>query len=219
MIRAAVFDLDNTLFDSTSVPLETLAPAMSAARRANTGPHRIPGEVLEDALTTARRQGFSVVAEAFRLPPAIRNAWRRAYRDLAVNGLLVPYPDVVPVLGRLELPRFLLTTGFRRMQESKIAALGIRHLFEAVYIDAMDERAPPGKQRLLEQILNEHALTAPQVLVLGDSAESEIAAGNALGAVTVQILRTGVTYADTARFHLLTLAELPGLLSELERDS
>ena len=71
------------------------------------------------------------------------------------------------------------------------------------------------EQRLLQEMLERYHCQAQELLVVGDSAENEIAAGNALGAITVQILRPGIVYADTAQYHVTTLAELPQLLATL----
>jgi len=153
VIRVVVFDLDNTLYDATTVPDHVLAPAVSAVRRANVGPDAIPDDVLDAAIHSARRLGFLQVAEQHRLPPLLRAAWRDAYRDLVVDAPLNLYPDVRSALERLNLIKVLLTTGFRGMQESKIAALDIASLFHAIYIDALDGGAGPGKQALLQEIL------------------------------------------------------------------
>jgi len=214
MIRVAVFDLDNTLYDATTIPSEVLAPAIAAVRRANAGPDGIPAEQLEAALESARRLGFLPVAEHHRIPASVRTAWWEAYRGLVVTTPLSLYPDVRPALAALDLTKVLLTTGFRAMQESKIEALDIAGLFAAIYIDALDQGGP-GKQRLLEEIFDAYRCRGPEVLVVGDSAENEIAAGNALGAVTVQMLRPGIVFSDAAQYHLTTLAELPRLLKTL----
>ncbi len=215
MIRAAVFDLDNTLYDATTIPPDVLAPAVDAVRRANVGPDAIPGDVLEAAIQSARRFGFLTVADRRGLPEFLRAAWREVYRGLVVTSRLHPYPDVLPGLAALDLLKLLLTTGFRGMQESKIAALEIAHLFDGIYIDTLDAGAGPGKRRLLEEIRETHHLKSHELLVIGDSAENEIAAGNALGAVTVQVLRPGIEFSEAARYHVATLAELPALLPRL----
>lgn len=215
MIRVAVFDLDNTLYDATTIPDDVLAPAVAAVRAANVGPDAVPDDVLDAAIRSARRLGFLHVAERHRLPPSLRAAWRDAYRDLVVDAPLQLYPDVRPALERLDLIKVLLTTGFRGMQESKIAALDVARLFHAIYIDALDGGAGPGKQRLLQEILDTYRCRPTEVLVIGDSPENEIAAGNALGAVTVQILRPGIVFSDTATYHLTTLEELPRLFATL----
>jgi putative hydrolase of the HAD superfamily len=215
MIRVATFDLDNTLYDTTTLPRDLLAPAIAAVRRANAGSDGVSAEVLEAAIQSGRRLGFLQVAERFGIPVSLRAAWREVYQGLRVTTRLTPYPDVLPFLQTLACTRVLLTTGFRGVQKSKIAALDIAHLFHAIYIDTLDGGAGPGKQRLLQEMLERYHCQPREVLVVGDSAENEIAAGNALGAVTVQILRPGIVSADTAQYHVSTLAELPRLLATL----
>ena len=216
MLRAAVFDLDNTIFDSTTVPAGVLAPAVAAVRQANVGAGALAPHVLEAALRAAERFGFLHVADAHKVPTRLRAAWRAAYRDLAVAAPLTPYADVVPTLTTLRLTRLLLTTGFRRMQESKIVALQIAQLFDGIYIDALDDGGEPNKPKLLAEILRTRRLQPEQTLVVGDSADNEIAAGNALGAVTVQVLRPGVPRTATARYHVASFAELPRLVASLD---
>jgi putative hydrolase of the HAD superfamily len=171
--------------------------------------------VLEEALTATRRRGFTFVADAYHLPARVRAAWRAACGAITLRGPLAPYPDVVPALRRLDVARYLLTTGYRRLQESKIDALGIRDLFDAIYIDALDAGPTAGKEPLLRAILDEHGLAPREVLVVGDNPESEIAAANRVGTVTAQIIRPGVSYAERAEHHLITLDELPDLVHRL----
>jgi putative hydrolase of the HAD superfamily len=108
--------------------------------------------------------------------------------------------------------RFLVTSGFRRLQESKIAALGITRLFNGIYVDAIDESSRKGKQGVFAEILQENHLRAEETLVVGDNPDSEIAAGNALGMQTVQILRPGVARDGSAMHHV---DGLDGVLSLL----
>ena len=124
------------------------------------------------------------------------------------------YGDLA-ILAELRAWRFLVTSGFRRLQESKIKALKLDPLFTAVYVDAIDEPDRLGKQALFERILREYELTPTEVLIVGDNADSEIEAGNRLGIKTVQTLRPGVVRASTATFHIHSLAELKQLLSHL----
>jgi putative hydrolase of the HAD superfamily len=66
---------------------------------------------------------------------------------------------------------------------------------------------------LFARILSDHDLHPAHVLVVGDSAESEIAAGNRLGMRTVQILRPGVPCAANASLHISGLVDLHALLA------
>lgn len=98
------------------------------------------------------------------------------------------------------------------MQESKIKALELTRLFTAIYVDAIDERDRLGKFGHFAQIMLDHGLAASEVLVVGDNADSEIAAGARLGVRTVQILRTEAPYAANATNHIRYLHELQELL-------
>jgi hypothetical protein len=61
------------------------------------------------------------------------------FSNLKVSRELRGYGDVA-VLSELGAKRFLVTSGFRRLQESKIAALGLSPLFTAIYVEAIDEQ-------------------------------------------------------------------------------
>jgi putative hydrolase of the HAD superfamily len=135
------------------------------------------------------------------------NAAAKAEVAVPLHG----YPD----LGALrEFPAelFLVTSGFRRLQESKISALRIGQLFAEVHVDAIDEANRKGKRRIFEDIMSSRGLTPDEVLVVGDNPDSEIDAGNQLGIKTVQILRPGVTRGDNASYYIDELAELKDLL-------
>lgn len=214
MTAAIVFDLDNTLFDPTTIPLDLIAPAEQAAREANVGAEAVPVKHLEAALVQSRREAFSLVAKAYGLPTGIANAWRAVSSCLEVKGPLQLYDDVLPALECLREKKLLLTSGFRRMQQSKIAALGIERFFESVYIDEVRNGVTRGKLQVLREILDEWGLKACEVLIVGDSAESEIAAGNQLGMPTVQILRDGVRRTPDAKYHIKSLMELPKIIEE-----
>ena len=121
------------------------------------------------------------------------------------------YADI-RLLAELPVLRFLVTSGFRRLQESKIKALEFERLFAAIYVDAIDEADRKGKQDTFAGILNSYQLKPEEVLVVGDNPDSEIEAGNRLGIRTVQVLRAGVTLGDNASHYIDDLAELKDLL-------
>jgi len=137
------------------------------------------------------------------------------FSRLEVDRKLKGYGDL-PLLSELSTKRFLVTSGFRRLQESKIKALQLAELFTAVCVDAIDEQDRPGKIGYFETILRDYGLAATEVLVVGDNGDSEIAIGARLGLRTVQTLRSGVPYAANATFHIGSLHELKQLLSQLD---
>lgn len=206
MIRAILFDLDNCLAPADEPGRELLEPMFAAIRRVSV----LPPEALTRAFGDCWSMPLDLVAERHHFSPAMREAAWRAAVPMRVPGPMRGYDDL-KVLPSFEVLRFLVTTGFRRLQESKIDALGFRHLFDSVHVDAIDEEPRVGKAGIFAEILERHALRPDDALVVGDSATSEIAAGNALGIPTVQILRPGVPRADSARHHIHRLDELYAL--------
>jgi len=213
VLRAAVFDLDHTLFDPQTLPRAQLGDLEGRMRAL--AAERLPAAVLDAALADAWRHPFDRVVARHRLPEAVSTAWREVLGAVEVTAPLTPYPDVAAGLERLSVHRFLLTTGFRRLQESKLRHLGMTSLFVAVYIDALDPPGPVGKRALLERLLSEHGLSASEVVVVGDRADDELSAALALGMVAVQILRPGVVPSPAVELQIADLEALPRLLARL----
>ncbi len=206
---AIIFDLDNCLAPATAIGQALFEPAFEAVRAVNHG--TLAARHLEDALAECWVHAFDWVARAHGFSAEMFDAGWAVMRTLEVEGPMKGYEDL-PELGELDTRRFLVTSGFRRLQASKVRALGIGHLFEWVVIDAIDEPERVGKQEIFEQILADSGLSADEVLVVGDNPESEIAAGNRLGIMTIQTLRPGIRYSPEAAGHVDSIAGLKPLL-------
>jgi FMN phosphatase YigB (HAD superfamily) len=213
VLRAAVFDLDHTLFDPATLPATLFNELEVRVRAAAAG--LVPAAVLEAALKDSWRLPFDRVVAHHRLPEAVAVAWRDAVSAVEVTEPLAPYPDVHAGLQQLTLRRFLLTTGFRRLQESKVQQLGIASFFAGVYVDALDLPRPLGKRALLERLQVEHKLTPPEVVVVGDRADDELSAARALGMAAVQVLRPGVVASTEVAWRIEDLLGLPAILSRM----
>jgi FMN phosphatase YigB (HAD superfamily) len=209
VFRALIFDLDNCLADAREVGEDTFFPAFEAIRQANND--TVALEVLDEALKDTWRHPFDWIVTRYGFSSEMSSAGFEAFRRIEVKREMHGYGDQ-SVLSEIPVKKFLVTSGFRRLQESKIAALGITQLFNSIIVDAIDEETRRGKRGYFEQIVSDHGLRPGEVMVVGDNADSEIAVGNQLGMVTVQTLRPGVTFAASANHHVKGLAELKGLL-------
>jgi phosphoglycolate phosphatase-like HAD superfamily hydrolase len=205
MIGALIFDLDSCLAAADEVGDNLFAPAFHAIRSANNG-HLSEGQ-LRNAFADCWRFPFDFIADKYGFSPAMRSVGFASFSQIEVNQPMQGYGDLA-VLADIPAKLFLVTSGFRRLQESKIKALSITHLFTEIHIDAIDESQPKGKLQAFEAILRIHRLTPHEVLVVGDNPDSEIAAGNRLGITTIQTLRPGVPPSPAATHHISTLAEL-----------
>jgi len=212
MIKAVIFDLDNCLSAADEVGEALFEPAFNAIRKANRG--TLSNETLEEAFSDCWRHSLDFVAARHGFSEAMLAAAWQAFAALEVTTPMSGYSDL-GTLDEIDALRFLVTSGFRRLQESKIRALGIRRHFTEVLIDAIDDSNRKGKQQIFADILVNYNLMPAQVLVVGDNPDSEIAAGNRLGIATVQILRPGVTRCSNASYYIDGLAAVKELVSSL----
>lgn len=204
-MKAAIFDLDNCLCPATAAGQGLFAPAFEAIRRANRG--AVDEQTLERALGECWYTAFDLVAQLHGFSQEMAAAGREAFARLEIAEPIEGYADL-HLVQRLPLRRFLVTSGFRRLQQSKIERLKLEPCFEGIFIDAIDEPGHPGKQHLFERIL-ESAQCAPcDVLVIGDNPLSELLAGRNLGMVTVQTLRPGIKKSPVADHHVESFQEL-----------
>lgn len=211
MIQAIVFDLDNCLSAADEVGRELLEPVFNAIRQANNG--TLSDEALGQAFEDCWRHALDFVASKHGFSSEMLAAGWDVMKRTEVNTPMHGYPDLA-TLAEIPALLFLVTSGFRRLQESKIKALGFEHLFQASYVDAIDESDRKGKQAIFEEILDTYQLGPDEVLVVGDNPDSEIEAGNRLGIRTVQTLREGVQRGSNATYYIKHLAQLDDLVAQ-----
>jgi FMN phosphatase YigB (HAD superfamily) len=136
MIRAIIFDLDNCLSAAEEPRKGLLEPVFDAIRRANRG--RLSDEALTEAFSDCWCHPLNFVAKKHAFTEDMLDAgWAISVR-LEVATPMRGYSDL-PTPAELPVLRFLVTSGFRRLQESKIKALGLARLLTAIYVDGNDE--------------------------------------------------------------------------------
>jgi putative hydrolase of the HAD superfamily len=211
MIKALIFDLDNCLAPANEVGEDLVEPAFDAIRTANRG--TVPEGTLREAFSECWRHPFDWVAQKYGFSTEMLTAGWDAFSRMEAQTPMKGYSDL-GILPELSADLYLVTSGFRRLQESKIRALRFEHLFNGVFVDAIDEEDRKGKEGLFRSIMDAQKLRPEELLVVGDNPDSEIEVGNRLGIVTVQILRPGVPRGDNAKHHISTLAELKALMRD-----
>ena len=210
MIRAIIFDLDNCLSAADEVGRQLLEPMFAAIRQANKG--TLSEEALAQAFEDCWRHPLDWVASEHGFSDEMLAAgWEVAART-EVEAPMRGYSDL-PALAELDAKLLLVTSGFRRLQDSKIRALGFESLFEAIHVDAIDEADRKGKEGIFKDILKTYRLSPEEVLGVGDNSDSDIEAGDRLGMRSVQVLREGVPRGSNATHYINSLCELKGLVT------
>ena len=211
--KVLIFDLDNCLLDARSMGT-LFDPAFSAIREANDG--SVSQQVLEEAIEQCWYTAFNTVVEHYGLTEKMRQAGMAQFRQLRISKAIKGYDDI-DVIPQFPLRRYLVTSGFRVLQESKIDALGIRGWFDHILIDDVDEALQDltgahGKLAFFERIVALEGCRPSELVVVGDNPLSELGAGHTLGATTVQTLRPGVAPWDLADHQISSLAELKDIV-------
>jgi FMN phosphatase YigB (HAD superfamily) len=208
--KTIIFDLDNCLAPVDRGNHALFRPVIAAIEKANEG--TLSASALAAAFEDLWHLPMDLIEARHNFSPAMRIAARAAYRDLVVTPPIAAYADV-SLLERFQVEKFLVTTGFPRLQESKIHALELGRHFRQIYIDRVEDARRIGKIGYFARILQDCRLAPHEALVVGDNPDSEIDAGNRLGIPTAQILRPGIASGNKATFLVRDLAELLQLVS------
>ena len=210
MLPVYIFDLDNTLFDTRSIPSSVTSGLFECIRKFNHRHECVSDSVLSQVFEESWSLPFPTIAAKYSLPEQMVNAWRQCHETLTFTEPLLPFPDVHEALSTLRTRQHelcLLTSGYRGFQQAKINALGLAKYFDLVLIDSVDE-SHAGKESILAELLQLRDWKPADLRIVGDSETNEIAAGIRLQIPTIQILRPGIRKAETASRHIMTLLEL-----------
>ncbi len=199
MIQAILLDLDNCIAPASEVGRGLFEPAFEAIRAANRG--ALSEQALQQALEACWRHPLDWVAKHYGFTDEMFAAGFRAFQSLEVDRPMQGYGDL-EALTDLPVARFLVTSGFRRLQWSKVRALDLERRFTAIAIDALDEGAASGKEPVFRDLMTRYRLAPERTLVVGDNPDSELAVGRRLGIPTVQTLRPGVPQSAAVDYHV-----------------
>lgn len=210
-IRLVIFDLDDCILDT-----DTFRPHMRARMKQVLDAFDVPQHVREHAERVLG--GASPIAAAYEcdLPVAVQRALLESYRGIDMPMSLATYGDEHHV-REIDAERILVTAGFESVQYGKIRSVGIAGLFSEIHvIPPGTGYAHHGKQLKFQELMKERSLESWEVVVVGDSPQTELRAGLTLGLITVQTLRPSIIRWERANFHITSLAELPALIKSIE---
>ena len=219
-LRAAVFDLDDTLYPERQYVLSGYCAVAEHLRASLKRTERLEDWLWDRFQRGLCRDAFQAASEHFRLGLDAAGVERlvRVYREHRPR--IWPYPSVAEFLGRLH-DRFrlgLLTDGFLPAQRLKLQALGIERFFDAVvFTDQMGREcwkpSAAGFERVRELLDVPHEACA----YVGDNPSKDFIAPSALGWRTIRWAHPGQVHADKPAPEAgrpQTVVHLPGELYE-----
>lgn len=223
MIRATVFDLDNTLTDFMTMKSDAVSAAIDGMIDAGLNVPRATLQARIDAIYREKgleyQQVFDDLLEGLtgRIDPKIHASGIVAYRR--VRAAMVLYPHVQLTL--LELAKRGVRLGVvsdapRAQVWQRLCSLGLQHVFDAVvaFDDTLQRKPDPAPFR---EALERLGTQPEETLMVGDWAERDVVGGKSLGMKTV-FARYGDTFGTVssgADYDIDDVYELVGIVDQL----
>ena len=171
--KAIILDLDNTIYPVSSIGDKLFESLFSLIQESG----EYQGN-FEEIRLRIMRQPFQVVANDFSFSEQLKSDCLALLADLTYEDKMEPFSGY-ETLKSLPLRKYLVTTGFTKLQHSKIEQLGIGQDFEAIYV-VDPSKSELTKKDIFRQLLADNHYQPEEVLVVGDDLHSEIKAAKEL---------------------------------------
>ncbi len=223
MIKAAVFDLDHTLFDRYGTIREVLRVASDQELPFN---KKLPREEIAEIFTLCDKK-FN------------HKGWHAECRALAKYGILkdevtednlfhtyivplfsktaVPFSFAIPMLESLKAEGIkigLITNGSGVLQRSKLRILGLEDVFDAVLIGGEYGRPKPDTA-IFEEMSKILGIPPHEMLYIGDNPVNDIEPSRKVGYIPVWVETTGsweFPEIEKPEFSVKTVEEIPFII-------
>ncbi len=176
MKRAIILDLDNTIYPVSSIA-HHLFDKLFKLIDEDLGKHnRQAATKAKEQLT---RRPYQHVADEYGFSDDLKNKGLQMLSSCTIDIPMQPY-DAYADLRTLTIDKYLVTTGFTKLQMSKVKMLAIAGDFKKVYV-VDPELSNQTKKDVFTGIMQNNGYTQADVLVIGDDPQSEIKAAIELG--------------------------------------
>jgi len=176
--KAIIFDLDNTIYAVESIGESLFSSLFQLIERE--GNYQGDMEAIKKAI---QRKPFQVVSKEFHFSEKLTENCLRLLSNLEYNDIIKPFDDYA-LIKKIDCLKFLVTTGFEKLQKSKIRQLNLENDFTEYFI--IDPSVSSlTKKDIFKNIKQQYNLSSREMLVIGDDIDSEIQAGKELGIDTI----------------------------------
>jgi putative hydrolase of the HAD superfamily len=174
MKKALILDLDNTIYPVSSIAGDLFHELFSFLNE-----HIDDANLIYNIKEDLKRIPYQKVADKHKFSESLKNKGLALLNNIEYNLPMQPFDDYTHI-RKANITRFLVTTGFTKLQWSKVRMLDIEGDFEAIHI-VDPELSPLTKKDIFASILEKYNFKPEDVLIIGDDPESEIKAANELG--------------------------------------
>lgn len=184
MKKAIFLDLDNTIYPVSSISKKLFKRLFAHIQK--NGEFEGSFDKIKEEI---QRTPFQEVAKDFLFSKQLLDDCLAIHTILTFDEPMHTFEDYVEIC-KLPQKKYLVTSGFTKLQNSKIKQLGIKSDFDEIYIIDL-QYSTNTKKDIFCRIIEEHNYSTNEILVVGDDLKSEIKAGNELGLETVLYNKLG----------------------------
>jgi putative hydrolase of the HAD superfamily len=196
-VKAVLFDIDDTLFDTTTLAKMARVNAVKAMVESGLPIHDVqrgykPLVKIVEEYGANYDQHFDRLLEVFghKQDPKVIAAGIVAYHDTKL-AYLKPDPDVIPTLIALRdkgCKIGIVSNGRSVKQWEKIIRLGLQHFFHKVVISEEVGVEKP-ESKIFDIALKKLHVNADEAVYVGDTLETDVFGANKAGLVSVRLLK------------------------------
>lgn len=169
-----ILDLDNTIYPVSSIGDELFRSLFKMLERSG----EFEGDI-DYIKNDIMRKPFQVVARTYKFSEALTNAGIEHLKSIEYTGPIQPFDDYALIQGTPQ-KKFLVTTGFSKLQESKIKGMKIGNDFVEIRIVDPMVSTRTKKDEFLS-LMDKYSIDKKDLLVIGDDPASELKAAKEIG--------------------------------------
>lgn len=177
-IKALILDLDNTIYAVESIGEDLFESLFNMIEKSG----EFSGD-LQEIKADIMKKPFQKVASDYKFSERLSDDGTRLLQELIYEGRIEPFEDYQE-LRKIPLDKYLVTTGFMKLQQSKVDGMQLDRDFKEIHI-VDPATSDLSKKDVFADIIQRHGYEEKEVLVVGDDPDSEIQAGEALGTEVV----------------------------------
>lgn len=203
--KAIIYDLDNTVYPVPAIGEKLFKPVFNLI--AQSGNHNDDMDAIKKDMM---KIPFRVVADKYNFSRGLIEEGIKIQEDIEFTEPIETFADY-SIIKTLPGKRFLVTTGFRKMQQSKITQMGIEQDFTEIHIV---DPTVTSKKEVFAGIMERYGYSPEDVLVVGDDPGSEIKAAKELTIETVLYDYSRLQDKKISDYYITNYSELKDIFTK-----
>jgi putative hydrolase of the HAD superfamily len=172
--KAIIFDLDNTIYAVHTIGEDLFASLFELISQDKNQVPKI-ANIKDDIM----RRPFQLVAKDYHFSEELTSKGLALLKELTYMGKIEPFEDY-HFIRNWPVDKFLVTTGFLKLQQSKVEGMKISNDFTEIHI-VDPSTSDSTKKQVFADIMKRRGYSKEDLLVVGDDLHSEIKAAQELG--------------------------------------